>query len=77
MEAADIQEDVRVLLSIKDQDLLAIEVKYYESCYRFSANPMHISIIATENTNQEDHKSQYDSAANDREAEIKQSDRCW
>ena len=34
LQAADIRQDERLLIALKDQDLFAIEVVYHKSCYK-------------------------------------------
>ena len=49
IDAAEIHNDARVLLAIKDQDLIALEVKYHKSCYRDYRNAKTLDRIKVKN----------------------------
>ena len=62
IDAAEICDDERVLLAIKDQDLVAIEVKYHKSCYRNYTNAKTLERIKMKNEQASEQKSIYDKA---------------
>ena len=62
IDAAEIRNDARVLLAIKDQDLIALDVKYHKSCYRDYTNAKTLDRIKIKNEQENEKMSIYDKA---------------
>ena len=60
--AAEIRNDARVLLAIKDQDLITLEVKYHKSCYGDYTNAKTLDRIKIKNEQENEKMSIYDKA---------------
>lgn len=74
MNAAQIRNDKRLLKEIKDQDTIALEIKYHKTCYRDYVRPNSLENIERQNCEEEDATNRSYNSAFDKIKELVKSE---